>query len=144
MKTWLGHLAEVPVSTGLPPSIANPLEPERFAGRHEQYLARAVGLTQFGVNPVTLEPGAASALRHWHEAEDEFVLVLTGEVTLVDDAGEHRLGASAFAGFPSNVRNAHRFVNHGATSATLLVVGSRRPGEDVVHYPDHALGPIRR
>jgi uncharacterized cupin superfamily protein len=144
MKTRISHLADVPVFTGLPAAIANPLEPERFVGRHEQRLGRDVGLTQFGVNLVTLEPGAASALRHWHEAEDEFVLVLTGEVTLVDDAGEHTLNASTFAGFPAHVPNAHRFVNRSDSPATLLVVGSRRPGEDVVHYPDHPLGPVRR
>ena len=28
--------------------------------------------------------------------------------------------------------------------ATFLVIGSRRPGEDTVHYPDDDLGPIRK
>jgi len=46
-------------------------------------LAKAVDVKQFGVNYVTLEPGSISALRHWHEAEDEFVYVLSGQV--VDD-----------------------------------------------------------
>ena len=50
-----------------------------------------MGVTQFGANHVTLEPGSASALRHWREAEDEFVYVLSGELTLVDDNGEHAL-----------------------------------------------------
>ena len=36
-------------------------------------LGDAFGLTQFGVNLETYEPGAQSALRHWHTLSDEFV-----------------------------------------------------------------------
>ena len=56
-------------------------------GREKTALGDVVGLTQFGVNLTRLKPGAASALRHWHEAEDEFVYVLEGEITLIDDGG---------------------------------------------------------
>jgi uncharacterized cupin superfamily protein len=34
-------------------------------------LADRFGLTQLGVNMVTLEPGTQSGLRHWHSLEDE-------------------------------------------------------------------------
>ncbi|MFD1809641.1 cupin domain-containing protein [Gemmobacter lanyuensis] len=46
------------------------------------------GLSQFGVNLVTLLPGALSSLRHWHLNEDEFVMVIEGECLLVEDAGK--------------------------------------------------------
>lgn len=36
---------------------------------------------------MTLPPGAWSGQRHWHSHEDEFVYVLEGTVTLVEDAG---------------------------------------------------------
>jgi hypothetical protein len=63
------------------PRAFTPLRhPEWFEGQHEQRLARVLGVTQFGVNHLTLEPGAYSALRHWHEQEDEFVFVLEGEL----------------------------------------------------------------
>ena len=62
-----------------------------LAGRAKRALGDAFGLTQFGVNLTELAPGAASAERHWHESEDEFIYVLEGEVTLVDEAGAHRL-----------------------------------------------------
>ena len=42
-------------------------------------------LTQFGVNLVTLPPGAWSSQRHWHSHEDEFVYVLEGEPGCVLD-----------------------------------------------------------
>ena len=45
-------------------------------GRSRKRLGIAAGLDQFGVNLTTLKPGAASALRHWHEKEDELVYVL--------------------------------------------------------------------
>ena len=48
-------------------------------GREKTVLGNVAGLTQFGVNRTLLRPGAASALRHWHEAEDEFIYVLEGE-----------------------------------------------------------------
>ena len=144
METRVRHVSEVPVSTGLPKAVANPIKPERFAGKHEAALGKAVGLTQFGVNLVTLEPGSMTSLRHWHEAEDEFVYVLEGEVVLVDDNGDHTMPAGSFAGFPANCENAHHLQNRSQERATMIVVGARRRGEDVVHYPDDALGPNRR
>ncbi len=68
--------------------------PEPFnrvvVGRSRKRLGIAAGLDQFGVNLTTLKPGAASALRHWHEKEDELVYILEGEVVLVEDGGETR------------------------------------------------------
>ena len=40
------------------------------------HLAPATGLTDFGASLVRLEPGAWSSQRHWHEGEDEFVVML--------------------------------------------------------------------
>ena len=57
-------------------------------GRSRKRLGNAAGLDQFGVNLTTLKPGAASALRHWHEKEDELVYVLEGKVVLIEDDGE--------------------------------------------------------
>ena len=142
METKLLHVSCVATSTGVP--FANPIEPERFAGKHEARLGKAVGMTQLGVNQVTLEPGAISALRHWHEGEDELVYVLSGQLTLVDENGAHPLEAGSFAGFPAGVANAHHLVNDSGAPATYLAIGSRRPGQDVVHYPDDELGPIRK
>ena len=51
-------------------------------GRHKRRLSPALGLTNFGVNLTTLMPGAGSAHRHWHEAQDEFIYVVEGEITL--------------------------------------------------------------
>ncbi len=143
-ETRLLHDSQVPVTTGLPDKWRDAIQPERFEGKHEAQLAKAVGVTQFGVNRVTLDPGAISSLRHWHEAEDELVYVLSGEPTLVDDDGRHPLRPGSIVGFVAGVANAHHLMNEASEPAVLLVVGSRRRGEDTVHYPDDPLGPIRR
>lgn len=120
----------------------NPIHPERFQATYERRLARSVGLTQFGVNLVDLGPGSYSSLRHWHETEDEFVYVVAGTLVLIDDTGEHVLEAGSFVGFPAGERNAHHLVNRSSDTASYLVVGTRNPGQDVVHYPDDGIGPV--
>ena len=105
------------------------------AGRQKTALGNAVGLTQFGVNLTRLKPGAASALRHWHENEDEFVYVLEGELVLVEDEGETILKAGGCAGFKANVANGHQLVNRTNRDALILEVGTRAPRERA-HYPD--------
>ncbi|HYD44857.1 MAG TPA: cupin domain-containing protein [Phenylobacterium sp.] len=139
------RIARVPETDEAPRKPYVPeFRPEWFAGKREKQLGKVVGLTQFGVNHVTLEPGARSALRHWHEAEDEFVLVLAGELTLIDEAGAHALPTGAFAGFPAGEPNGHHLANLSDAPAVYLAIGSRRPGEETVHYPDDPLGPVRK
>lgn len=113
--------------------------PEPFAGpcreRRWLRLGDAAGLTQFGVNLLTLKPGVWSSQRHWHSAEDEFVYVVSGEVTLVDDAGEQILRTGDCAGFKAGDRNGHHFINQSTGDVVLLVVGSRNDA-DYGEYPD--------
>ncbi len=106
-----------------------------FEGRIRQALGDVFGLSQFGVNLVTLEPGAMSSQRHWHAREDEFVYVLEGTIALVTDEGETALTAGMAAGFPAGEPNGHHLVNRTDTPALYLEVGSRYP-EDEVDYPD--------
>jgi uncharacterized cupin superfamily protein len=98
-------------------------------------LGDAAGLTQFGVNLLTLEPGCWSAQRHWHTAEDEFVYVLEGELVLVTDAGEETMRPGDCAGFPAGEPNGHHLINRSDRPARLLEIGSRIEA-DATHYPD--------
>jgi uncharacterized cupin superfamily protein len=110
----------------------------RMGDRAKRALGDACGLTQFGVNLVTLAPGGQSALRHWHTLEDEFVWMLEGEVVLVTDAGEQRLAAGMCAGYPAGRRDGHHFVNRSDRPARYLEIGSRVPGDNAF-YPDDDL-----
>ena len=108
---------------------------EKVAGRTKRKLGDAAGITQFGVNLVMLPPGAYSSMRHWHEREDEFVYVLTGELVLITDAGEQKLGPGAACGFPAGKRDGHHLINRSKSPATYLEIGTRTKSDDVT-YPD--------
>jgi len=120
--------------------------PEPFnqvvTGRSRKRLGNAAGLDQFGVNLTTLKPGAASALRHWHEKEDELVYVLQGELVLIDDDGETPLKAGDAAGFKANVGNGHHLVNKSTQDAVYLEIGTRAKYERA-QYPDIDLLMVR-
>ncbi|MEP7281991.1 MAG: GNAT family N-acetyltransferase [Rubrivivax sp.] len=120
-------------ASNYPPPFA-----ERMAGREKRALGDAFGLTHFGVNLTRLAPGAASALRHAHSAQDEFVFVLQGRPTLHDDAGSTTLGPGQCIGFPAGAANAHRLHNAGTSDAWMIEIGDRTPG-DCVRYPDDDL-----
>lgn len=77
-------------------------------------------------------------------AEDEFLYILTGTPTLVDENGHHILGPGDVVGFPAGQPNAHHLLNHSAAAVTMIVVGSRKPGEETIYYPDDDFGPIRK
>lgn len=127
--------AKVPVKTG---SIYPEPYASMMAGRSSLRLGEAGGLTQFGVNLVTLQPGGLSSLRHWHRHEDEFVMVTAGECTLIDDTGEHLMRSGDCAAFPADDGNGHHFVNRSDRPAQFLVIGTKAPRE-VATYSDHGL-----
>jgi uncharacterized cupin superfamily protein len=104
--------------------------------RVRHVLGDAAGLTQFGVNLMRLAPGAWSSQRHWHSTEDEFIWIVSGEVTLVTDAGEEVLRPGDCAGFKAGVDDGHHLQNRSHVDAVVLEIGSRRPGEDAAEYPD--------
>lgn len=98
-------------------------------------LAHAAGITQFGVNLTTLQPGAWSAQRHWHTHDDELVFVVSGEVVLITDAGEEVLRAGDCAGFRAGVPDGHHLINRSNAPAVVLEIGTDHE-EDVCDYPD--------
>ena len=105
------------------------------AEREKCALGDAFGLTDYGVNLVTLPPGAWSSQRHWHSREDELVYVLDGQPTLITDAGRTPLAPGMCAGFRAGDGNGHHLVNETDAPVTYLEVGSRRD-DDAVEYPD--------
>lgn len=104
-----------------------------FDKRAKRALTEVLGLTQFGVNLTTLEPGGQSAHRHWHAAEDEAIYIVEGTLTLVTDDGEHILTVGMMAGFPAGSTNGHHVVNRSTVPGTYLEVGTRARDDDVVY-----------
>ena len=110
----------------------------RMAGRQKRPLGDLFGLTNFGVNLTKLAPGAASALRHAHTKQDEFVYILQGRPTLHTDEGRTPLSPGMCAGFKAGTGNGHRLVNETAEEVVYLEVGDRTPGDEA-SYPDDDL-----
>ncbi len=111
-------------------------------GRSRKRLGNAAGLDQFGVNLTTLKPGAASALRHWHEKEDELVYILEGEVVLIENDGETVLKPGDAAGFKANNRIGHQLVNKSNRDVVYIEIGTRSKFESV-DYPDVDMMVVR-
>ena len=104
------------------------------SGRWYRRLAPVANLTDFGASHVTLTPGAWSAQRHWHEGEDELVVMLSGEAVLVDDNGETVMGPGDVAAFPKGDGNGHCLRNDSEADCVYLAIG--RPPASACHYPD--------
>ena len=115
------------------------------AGRYYRRLGIATGLADFGVSHVVLKPGAASSQRHWHEGEDEFVVLLSGEAVLVEEGGRTPMAPGDMAAFPKGVADGHHLLNESDEDCVLLAFG--RPSVSDCHYPDidlHLSGGVYR
>ncbi len=104
--------------TGYPPPFN-----EDVAGRWYRRLAPASGLTDFAASHVVLKAGAWSSQRHWHDGEDEFLVMLTGEAVLVEDEGRTILRAGDIAAWPKGTGNGHHLINETDSECTFVVVG---------------------
>lgn len=116
-------------ATGYPAVYADVVQ-----GRWYRRLAPATGIEDFGASHVVLKPGAWSSQRHWHEGEDELVVMIAGEAVLVDDEGRHPLRAGDIAAFPKNDGNGHVLVNESEADCVYVAIG--RPSVTACHYPD--------
>jgi uncharacterized cupin superfamily protein len=110
--------------TGYPPPYDAPV-----AGRWWRRLAPACGLTRMGASHVVLDPGAWSSQRHWHDGEDELVVMLTGEAVLVEgpegqEPSRTLLRAGDVGGWAGGDGIAHHLVNESDEPCTFLAIGA--------------------
>ena len=100
-------------------------------GRIYRRLGPACGLAEFGVSEVTLLPGAWSSQRHWHDGEDEFLVMLEGQAVLVEDDGRTVMSPGDMAAWPKGVRNGHHLINESGRPCRFVVFsgGARTWGE---------------
>jgi uncharacterized cupin superfamily protein len=146
-KTWDGSPRPQVLRAGSVPEVyCKNNYPAAFSDLGDAWdiaLSDAGGLTQFGAFVEILAPGGQTSLRHWHEAEDEFLYVLDGSVTLLEDGGPRAIGPGTCVCWPAGVPNAHCLHNDSTDPATLFIAGSRF-AEDACHYPDIDLHYARR
>ena len=106
-------------TTGYPPPFDQPV-----AGRWQRKVAEAGGLKRLGARHVVLDPGAWSSQRHWHESEDELLVMLSGRAMLVEDDGETELTAGDIVAWPAGVRNGHQLINRSGEPCSFICVSA--------------------
>ena len=105
------------------------------AGRHYRRLGPVAGLSALGASHVVLEPGAWSSQRHWHEAEDELLVMLSGEAVLVEDEGETVLRPGDIACWAMAVRSGHHLQNRSDAKCSFVAVSAGDRAADSCDYP---------
>jgi uncharacterized cupin superfamily protein len=103
-------------------------------GRMKHRLGDHFGLTNFGINLTELEPGAVSALFHYHTKQDEFIFVVSGNPTLVLGDKEFALKAGDCCGFKAGTGVGHQLINRSNEKVLYLEIGARAAG-DYAEYP---------
>ena len=105
------------------------------APRIEERFGDVAGLALLGVNIVTLAPGERSAKRHWHSGSDEFVMVLEGRATVIEDAETTEIGPGDMALWPAGSQIGHQLLNRSDAPLRYLCAGTN-PDAETVRYPD--------
>ncbi|MEQ8485982.1 MAG: cupin domain-containing protein [Pseudomonadales bacterium] len=103
------------------------------AVRLTRTLGEAVGLTRIGLHLVRLEPGRDSTQHHYHDADEEFIYVLSGRGVACIGEATFEVGPGDCMGFPAP-GPAHSLTNPGDEDLVYLV-GGERNAVDAVHYP---------
>ena len=97
-------------------------------------LSEIAGGTDHIVKAFALPPGQSICPYHY-EYEEEWLLVLEGEVTLREPAGERQLQRGDLVCFPAGADGAHKVTNRTERPAlTMMWSSSREPA--VAVYPD--------
>lgn len=102
--------------------------------RHSRALASRTEMRRIGIHLVRVESGCDSTTHHYHDADEEFIYVLSGRgiARIGDETFE--VGAGDFMGFPAP-SPAHSMHNPHAEDLVYLM-GGERWDTDIVHYPD--------
>jgi uncharacterized cupin superfamily protein len=116
-------------ATGYPPPFDDAVQ-----GRWWRRLAPTAGLSHMGASHVVLKPGAWSSQRHWHDGEDEMVIMLTGEAILIEDDGETVLHAGDVAAWAAGVKNGHHLVNRSDIDCSFIAISAGK--RDTGSYSD--------
>ena len=96
-----------------------------------------------GVFIEELPPGSPSSMHHFHTLEEEHVMILEGEATLILGDEESVVTAGDHIWFGANVEVAHHFENRGNRVCRYLVFGERT-ADDVVIYPQHQVMLVKK
>jgi uncharacterized cupin superfamily protein len=94
----------------------------------------SIGATRLGATVYELPPGESVCPYHY-ESEEEWLLVLEGQLTLRHAEGEEVLNPGDVIAFPTGPGGAHKTTNNGTAPVRILMLGTNDPIGYCV-YPD--------
>jgi len=119
---------EFPPEEGWEPPVGHSFRGRSLSGEVESKLT--------GMGLYEIDAGQAMWPYHFELVEEEWLIVIEGEVTLRTPDGERELRAGDVACFPAGPSGAHAVRNHGTTTARIAMPSSVAPYGDAVVYPD--------
>ena len=112
---------------------AEPRPGRSFAGTS---LTGRFGAKATGMGVYEIEPGNASWPYHFEAIDEEWLIVIEGELTLRTPEGESVLRAGDVVCFPAGAAGAHAVRNHTDAAVRYAMPSTRPPFGDAVVYPD--------
>jgi uncharacterized cupin superfamily protein len=94
------------------------------------------GAVATGMGVYELEPGNASWPYHFETTEEEWLIVIEGELTLRTPEGESVLRAGDVTCFPAGAAGAHAVRNHSHAPVRYAMPSTNAPYGDACVYPD--------
>ena len=113
----------------------------RFGVRYQQ-LGSFGGAQHVGVCREELAPGKQACPLHYHMQEEEHLLILDGELTLLLGEQRYRMQSGDYVCFPAGQQVGHALYNHSDAPCRYLIIGERNPHEVVV-YPESGRVGVR-
>jgi uncharacterized cupin superfamily protein len=104
-------------------------------GNRAARLGTAAGSEHLGASVVELAPGTLSSPYHFHHANEELLIVLSGTPELRTPDGLRELQPGEIVSFARGSGGAHRLRNTSSEPCRLLLI-SEMNLPDVVSYPD--------
>jgi uncharacterized cupin superfamily protein len=121
---------------------ANVFEPDFDANddragfvRRRAAVGRQAGAQQLGATLHDLPPGATAYPYHFHYANEELMVVLSGRPSLRTPDGWEELAEGDVVAHPVGPKGAHQVTNRSDTPVRFLML-SEMNGPEVVVYPD--------
>jgi uncharacterized cupin superfamily protein len=108
-------------------------EGHRFSGRS---LTEEAGAQLSGMSVYELPPGEAGWPYHFEVGNEEWLIVIDGELTLRTPDGERVLRAGDVACFPAGPKGAHAARNHSSATARFAMPSTQLRHGDATVYPD--------
>jgi uncharacterized cupin superfamily protein len=115
------------------PHFDEPREHPGYSCRRAR-LGRQAGSEKTGLSLWELPAGESAYPYHWHLAEEELIVVLSGRPSLRTPDGWRELDAGEVVGFPVGERGAHQISNRSGETVRFLSFSNQQP--DIVVYPE--------